>query len=398
MIWYKFDETGATQTANLAVPGVGSALADVMGGLTMGPTGQFGAALIGAGGAGSTDYVNTGWITNFGSGSWTISLWLNNLLTGSTSLYYLFGDNTATSFRCFLNGVAGTNNIALRGGGLTDMYIGPVAPGPSVVHYVYDSGTNTLTSYINGVVASSVVQGAVNIVGSANFKVGGYSTSAGMSPGSLMDEFRMYSRALDAAEVAATWNDPLPVELTSFSASVIANNVTLQWETATEINNNGFEIERNSSGEFEHIGFVPGFGTTSEPKSYSFTDTDLQPGIHSYRLKQIDYDGSFTYSKIVEAEIIAPTEFSLEQNYPNPFNPSTKISFELAVDSKVTLTIYNLLGEKITQLANGNLTAGTHEVDFNADNLQSGVYFYKLHAIGIDGSDFSSVKKMILTK
>ena len=151
-------------------------------------------------------------------------------------------------------------------------------------------------------------------------------------------------------------------------------------------------------GEFENVGFVPGFGTTSESKSYSFTDAGLQPGQYSYRLKQIDFDGTFQYSDVVEVEIAAPKEFSLEQNYPNPFNPSTNISFKLAVDSKVSLTVFNVLGEKVEQLLNGNLSAGTHKINFDASNLQSGVYFYKLNAVGIDGSDFTSVKKMSLTK
>jgi hypothetical protein len=398
MMWYRFDETGNNQTQNYAVPGVGSTMADVLGSLSMGGSGQFGAALVGSGVASSTDYVNTGWVTNLGSNSWTISLWLNNLPTGSTTLYYIFGDNTANSFRCFLNGIAGTNNIALRGGGLTDMYIGPVAPGPSVVHYVFDSATNTLTSYINGVLVSSVVQGTVNIVGAANFKICGYSTLVGLPAGGLMDEFRMYNRALDATEVAATWNDPLPVELTSFSASVSVNDVTLIWETASEINNSGFSVERKSTGEFEAIGFIPGFGTTAESKSYTFTDIDLQPGNYSYRLKQIDFDGSFAYSDIVEVEVTAPAEYSLSQNYPNPFNPATTISFNLAFDSKVNLKVFNVLGQEVARLLDSDLAAGSHTIQFDADNLNSGIYFYKLEAVGSDGTEYLDIKKMTLIK
>jgi hypothetical protein len=398
MFWYRFEETGTTQTQNYAVPGVGAPVADIVGALTMGGAGQFGAGLIGAGGISSANYVNTNWITNLGTGSWTISLWMNDQPVGSTTLYYFFGDNTANSFRCFLNGVAGANNIAIRGGGLTDMYIGPVTPGPSVVHYVFDSSTNTLTSYINGVLASSVVQVAVNVVGTANLKVAGYSTANSMFAGSIMDEFRMYNRALDAAEVAATWNNPLPVELTSFSASVFVNDVVLNWETATEINNSGFSVERKSLGEFETVGFVPGFGTTSEPKSYAFTDADLQPGIYSYRLKQIDFDGSFEYSDVVEIEVIVPAEFSLNQNYPNPFNPSSTISFNLASDSKVNLKIFNVLGQEVAQVLNSDMMAGSHEVKFDASDLNSGIYFYKLTATGNNGNEFSDIKKMTLTK
>jgi hypothetical protein len=221
-----------------------------------------------------------------------------------------------------------------------------------------------------------------------------------MSPGSVMDEFRYYSRALDAAEVLATWNISIvPVELTSFTASVVGSDVKLLWETASELNNSGFSIERkHSNTEFMEVGFVPGFGTTSEPKSYSFTDNSLRSGIYSYRLKQIDFDGTFTYSDEVEVEVIAPASFSLDQNYPNPFNPSTRISFSLAVDSKVSLKIFDVLGQEVASLINQDLTQGVHTYDFNAAGINSGVYFYKLEATGVNGNEFTDVKKMILVK
>jgi hypothetical protein len=221
-----------------------------------------------------------------------------------------------------------------------------------------------------------------------------------MFAGSKMDEFRFYSRALDSAEVAATWNISIvPVELTSFTATVSGNSVNLNWETATEINNTGFVVERKSAAsDFTQIGFVPGFGTTSEPKSYSFSDGSLSAGIYSYRLKQIDYDGTFEYSNVVEVEILAPDEFALAQNYPNPFNPSTKISFSLAVDSKVSLKVFDILGQEVAALINQDLTQGVHTYDFNAVGLNSGVYFYKIEANGVDGNKFADTKKMILIK
>jgi hypothetical protein len=230
------------------------------------------------------------------------------------------------------------------------------------------------------------------------FKCGGYSSSATMI--GKMDEFRVYNRALDAAEVAATWNiSVIPVELTSFTASVTGNNVELLWETATEINNSGFDIERKSeNSEFSKIGFVPGFGTTTETKLYSFKDMDMQPGVYSYRLKQIDFDGSFEYSDEINIEVTAPAEFSLNQNYPNPFNPSTKISFSLADDSKVSLKVFDVLGNEITTLVNKDLAAGTHSFDFNAANVNSGVYFYRIEAIGANGNNFIDMKKMMLIK
>jgi hypothetical protein len=190
----------------------------------------------------------------------------------------------------------------------------------------------------------------------------------------------------------------VPVELTSFTAVPNGNSVVLEWSTSTETNNEGFEIERSHNGTIETVGFVAGFGTTSEPKSYSFVDNNLAPGSYSYRLKQIDYDGTFKHHLAVQVDVLAPAEFSLKQNYPNPFNPSTKIDFNLAVDSKVTLSVYNLLGETVATLINSDIAAGTHSVDFNAAGFNSGVYFYRIDAQGIDGNKFSSVKKMTLTK
>jgi hypothetical protein len=189
----------------------------------------------------------------------------------------------------------------------------------------------------------------------------------------------------------------VPVELSSFTANVSGNSVTLNWSTSTETNNKGFEIQRRSGNDFVAVGFVNGNGTTTEIQNYSFTERNLNVGSYSYRLKQVDLDGSFEYSDVVEA-VIAPADFSLNQNYPNPFNPSTIITFNLAVDSKVTLTVFNTLGEEVTKLVNGNLTAGTQQVEFDASGINSGVYFYQLQATGIDGTNFSSVKKMILSK
>jgi len=399
VLYYLFDETGGTQTTNYAVPGRGSAVADVLGGLTMGPTGQFDAALIGSGGSSSTDYVNTGWATDIGTSSWTIGLWLNNLVD-VTNIHYLFGDNTASSFRCFYNGVAPVGGVLLRRTGMTDVPVSGVQPGPTVVHFVYDATIPDIKAYVNGVLSITVPQAAQDINGSGPFKVGGYSTSVGMEAGGLMDEFRFYDRALDAAEVAATWNiSIIPVELTSFTASVTGNDVKLLWETATETNNSGFSIERKSdNSQYLEVGFVPGFGTTSEPKSYSFNDQNLRTGEYTYRLKQIDFDGTVNYSDEVSVDVNAPAEFSLDQNYPNPFNPSTKITFSLAADSKVSLKVFDVIGQEVASLINQDLSAGVHNYTFNAAGINSGVYFYRIEATGVNGTEFVDVKKMILVK
>jgi len=196
----------------------------------------------------------------------------------------------------------------------------------------------------------------------------------------------------------AIWGDIIPVELTSFTSSVSDNDVTLNWTTATETNNQGFDVERNSGNGFEKVGYVAGFGTTTEQHSYSFVDDNVSPGSYTYRLKQVDFNGTFEYSEVIQVDVTTPDVYSLSQNYPNPFNPSTKIAYGLAVDSKVTLKVFDVLGQEVATLINGNVATGSHEINFDASNLNSGVYFYRIEANGVDGTNFTSVKKMILTK
>ncbi len=192
---------------------------------------------------------------------------------------------------------------------------------------------------------------------------------------------------------------PVPVQLISFAAAVSDNQVNLKWETSTEINNSGFEIERSvNNNNFEKVAFISGNGTTTEKHSYSFIDKPNTSGNISYRLKQIDFDGEINYSDIINVDFNLPKEFSLKQNYPNPFNPSTKISYSIAVDSKVTLGIYNLLGEQVALLINKELPAGVYDVNFDGSKLTSGTYFYRIDASGKDGKSFTSTKKMLLIK
>jgi hypothetical protein len=194
----------------------------------------------------------------------------------------------------------------------------------------------------------------------------------------------------------------VPVELVSFSAYVAANVVNLEWNTATELNNQGFEIERSSDRiNWRTIGFKEGKGTTSEPQQYYYSD--LLSGIESsklyYRLKQIDFNGSFEYTDVVDVEI-APLTFELSQNYPNPFNPSTSISYQLPVKSFVKLEVYDILGNKVATLINEEKPAGSFEVDFDGTSSQSGVYFYRLQAVqtGRQAGDFIKTKKMVVLK
>ena len=186
----------------------------------------------------------------------------------------------------------------------------------------------------------------------------------------------------------------VPVELKSFTTSVNDNNVLLNWSTATETNNSGFNVERKSSAsDWVNIGFVAGFGTTTEPHSYSYNDTELNTGSYTYRLKQVDYDGSFEYSDAVEVEVVNPSGYKLAQNYPNPFNPSTTIEFSIPNSELVNVVVYNALGEKVVDLVNSILPAGQHKLFFNAAGLASGIYIVKMKA-----GNFTETRKMNLMK
>ena len=190
-------------------------------------------------------------------------------------------------------------------------------------------------------------------------------------------------------------NTPLPVELTSFTASARQNNVTIKWQTATETNNYGFNIERKVQGSnWDSIAFIKGYGNSNSPKEYSYIDKDLFGGgsQFNYRLKQIDNDGTISYSAEVELTVI-PDKFELSQNYPNPFNPSTKISWQSPVGSWQTLKVYDMLGNEVATLVDEHREAGRYEVTFDGSNLASGMYLYRLQA-----GSFIETRKMILIK
>ena len=192
---------------------------------------------------------------------------------------------------------------------------------------------------------------------------------------------------------------PIPVELTSFTANIVNGKVFLKWETATETNNAGFSLERSSDNlNFKQIAFIEGQGTTTDISVYSYTDKSNLSGKYFYRLKQIDLNGSFHYSKSIEANLGIPKEFALDQNYPNPFNPSTTIRFALPVNAKVDIKLYNTLGQEVENILSSELEAGIHEKVVNASNLSSGVYFYRLEAKAQDGSSFTETKRMLLIK
>jgi uncharacterized delta-60 repeat protein len=193
---------------------------------------------------------------------------------------------------------------------------------------------------------------------------------------------------------------PLPVELTSFTASVITSSVELKWVTATEVNNYGFEIERTVIGNqqsvisWKNVGFVEGAGTTNAPKEYSYSDKNISVGKYSYRLKQIDRDGKFEYSQTVEVTAaVAPKVFALEQNYPNPFNPSTVISYQLPLSGQVSLKVYDAVGREVATLVNEVKEAGSYTAHFDGTKLSSGIYFARLVSAGK-----TQMRKLLLMK
>jgi hypothetical protein len=194
---------------------------------------------------------------------------------------------------------------------------------------------------------------------------------------------------------------PLPVELVSFSANAERRNVSLNWSTAFEQNNSGYDIERKLLSEqaWTKVGSVAGNGTTNTVHTYSFVDRNVATGKYNYRLKQIDNSGNYNYHQLTSSvDIGVPGKFDLSQNYPNPFNPSTKINYDLPFDSKVSIRLFDMTGKEVATIVNEAQTAGYYTVQFNGSNLASGVYFYNIIAEGGNAAKFITSKKMVLVK
>ncbi len=214
--------------------------------------------------------------------------------------------------------------------------------------------------------------------------------------------YRIYAFNIDTVSLysnLARITTPVPVELTSFNANVSEGRIRLDWETATELNNAGFSVQRSKDNiKFIDLVFIKGKGTTTTSSSYSYSDKTVLSGKYFYRLKQVDFDGSVNYSKSIEVDLGLPKDFALEQNYPNPFNPSTTIRFALPINAQVNIKLFNALGQEVANIFSGELSAGIHETNFNASNLSSGVYFYMLKVQGVNGSNFTSTKRLVLMK
>lgn len=200
-------------------------------------------------------------------------------------------------------------------------------------------------------------------------------------------------------ECVVHFDFPLPVELTSFTSIIMGNYITLNWQTNSEINNSEFVVERSkivdgSTTEWISAGIVQGRGTTSNVSNYNFSDRGLNSGVYQYRLKQIDFNGSFEYHYLSnQVQIGLPEKFELSQNYPNPFNPSTVINYSLANAGHISLKVYNSSGIEVKTIDEGLKNPGYYTVSFDGKNLASGIYYYKLVS-----ADFAAVKKMMLVK
>ncbi len=206
--------------------------------------------------------------------------------------------------------------------------------------------------------------------------------------------------------LAANYTDlndlsPMPVELSAFNYKFDGIDVMLNWVTATEVNNYGFEIQRKDGedGEWNRIGFVNGSGNSSVTRNYEFKDNPDKNGKYQYRLKSIDTDGEFKFSDELTVNVEIVREFKLCQNFPNPFNPATRIQYSLKSSGKVLLEIYNSLGELVNLLVNENQDAGVHQIDWKADKLSSGIYIGRLTILTSEGNNlYTSTNKMQLLK
>lgn len=363
---------------------------------------------------GASDGSNSGassgtWYLFVGNG---VSFSDNNSFTGAqcfTGIRFVFGSSGAitTNYRSAANWVATGISGTPVDQGLTydiDIYGNNST---STQTYTYGGSqsvaANTWDLWINGVLVGNDLAKAL-IPNDANIDSYMFygENSAGNAANIFLDDIT-YTNVISQF--------PLPVVLNSFNAFASGRNALLNWSTGQEINNSGFFVERrmadlsssNGSGEYSQwksIAFVNGYGTTNEPKEYSFTDAGLNTGKYQYRLKQQDYNGNHEYFCLSNQESIIigkPSSFYVCQNYPNPSNPKSKIDFQLPYDGKISLKVYDINGKEIEALIDGFRYAGYYSAEFDGSNLASGVYFYRVSLEG-NYDKFVKTMKMVLVK
>lgn len=307
----------------------------------------------------------------------------------------------------------GTSTVQFTFNNLALSY--PTGGGPqNGVHYTYHNyGASPYTSHVTqpvvGKVSANIVllssdNGTVIAQSPAWTDVCSFTFGITNSAALNSSAFTMLEVFSDAAFPVqftnGTWEGltdvPLPVEMKTFAATISGNAVQLNWETTTEVNCFGFDIERSlsTSEQYTKVGFIQGSGNSNSVKKYEFSDVPEQQGLYNYRLKQIDNDGSIAYYGPVLVDFSqTPDNYALYQNFPNPFNPSTLISFDIPCESHVSLEIFNTVGEKVASPVSHYLSSGKHTVSFSAADLPTGLYFYVLRA-----DEFTSVKKMMILK
>ncbi len=351
----------------------------------------------------------------------TLSLTITMLLKSNVSqkAYANLFDYDHDSFYGFtIQQNGGTTNevFGYASVNLTDtfkIYIFELQNGPGGISRVTVNGIET---------SSSVINSAIGFTEPRRLALGHWLSLCCGTPsrewGGELAELMVYNRLLNSSEKSelnyyfqekyGTIDNPLPVEMTDLIYQKNRNQIILKWETKTETNNAGWEIQEGigskEQGTWKKIGFVIGKGTTTEKQNYNFASPISRNASQlSFRLKQIDLDGTFKYSNKIEVTNEIPNTFSLEQNYPNPFNPATTIKFSLPENGKVNLTIFDLLGRQVRQLADKEMEANYQEISWDGKNdkgvsVSSGVYFYRISVEGISGNKFANTKKMLMMK
>ena len=324
----------------------------------------------------------TNWQKYNATGSFTFQIVLRS--NDRITFYYNNLNGTLTSSTVGIENAAGTD-------GLQVVYEAVYLANNLAVQLAADPEWLTINNYSGTIYNGNSVNVGL-MINTDGLELGDYSMDMEITTNDPV-------HPLMVVPITMTVSSEVPVELIAFNAEMIDGNVVLNWSTATELNNSGFQIEQtvhskqSSVSNWENKGFVNGKGTTTEKTFYTYKDKNEKPGTYLYRLKQIDFDGTFSYSDEVEIEVTGPKDFALYQNYPNPFNPSTTIKFALPVKTNLSLNVYNTLGEKVAEIFKGEMEDGYHEIMFNASGLSSGIYFYK-----IESENYSATKKLMLLK
>jgi len=365
----------------------------------------------------STSYMNSGYLIDNNFYGFGMQEKTGIMMTKNGGANWIFSDLSAISTKGVssvsfnddkLNGIASflnDNVVARTTNGGTNWFSQSVSPsnamitGTGSVDYVSGTnavylmvsnttGTQSYKSVDNGATWESIpVPSQVKDVYSFDIYYNGVSNATGFGTSSTTAPIKLID------------SSPLPVKLQSFTYSVSGRNVNLNWATSMEENNAGFDIERKSeTGNWTKVGYVAGKGNSNNVNNYKYTDSKVEAGKFSYRLKQTDYNGNYEYFTLSGNVTVGnPSKYVLSQNYPNPFNPVTKIDFEVPQDSKVTMKVYDITGKEIVTLFSGVKSAGFHTVQFDGNGLSTGIYFYRLVA-SANGQESVITKKMNLIK